>query len=319
MIDIVDFDTCQQVYDKGYRGNAGRKFPVIYNTERWMLKFPENTKHFAGGHLPSYTSSPLSEYIGSKIYESLGIDVHEVVLGKRDGKIVVGCKDFTTSGELIEFSMLKNTVSEDYLIGSCGSSGQGEYLDDVMRVLREAKSIAPIREPLTNHFWDMFIVDALILNNDRNNGNWGVLATRRANVIAPVYDNGNAFFNKRNPSVTGRRLQDEGALLQDALKTSVSFFTDRDGRHIHPCEYIESAVNHECNCALLRIVERINMDEIARIIDEIPETAYGLQVTTNNQKEYYKRIVSKVYNDCLVPTARNVAGRVHFLANICVK
>lgn len=154
MIDIVDFDVCRRVYDKGYRGNAGRKFPVIYKNERWMLKFPENTKNFVGGHLPSYTSSPLSEYIGSKIYESLGI----------------------------EFSMLKNTVSDDDLIGSCGSSGQGEYLGDVMKVLYDAKNISEIRESLINHFWDMFVVDALILNNDRNNGNWGVLATRYTNV-----------------------------------------------------------------------------------------------------------------------------------------
>jgi len=43
----------------------------------------------------SYTTSPLSEYLGSKIYEALGIPVHETVLGIRKNKVVVACRDFT--------------------------------------------------------------------------------------------------------------------------------------------------------------------------------------------------------------------------------
>lgn len=64
-----------------------------------MIKFPESTKDFMGrqkknAHFPSYTASPLSEYIGSQIYQSLGIPVHETMLGIRDNKLVVACKDF---------------------------------------------------------------------------------------------------------------------------------------------------------------------------------------------------------------------------------
>lgn len=92
---------------------------------------------------------------------------------------------------------------------------------------------------------------------------------------------------------------------------SVSFFMDKDGRHIHPCEYIESAVKHECNSALLRIVECVDIEKIANIIDEIPEIAYGLQIATNDQKEYYKKIVSKVYSECLLPTKRKIQEKGH--------
>lgn len=42
----------------------------------------------------SYTTSPLSEYIGSYIYESIGIPVHVTKLGIKDGKVVVAYKDF---------------------------------------------------------------------------------------------------------------------------------------------------------------------------------------------------------------------------------
>jgi len=46
----------------------------------------------------SYVTSPLSEYIGSHIFQILGYDVHETLLGvcfdgKRN-KVVCACKDF---------------------------------------------------------------------------------------------------------------------------------------------------------------------------------------------------------------------------------
>ena len=44
----------------------------------------------------------------------------------------------------------------------------------------------------------MFVVDALIDNHDRNNGNWGIILNKENNTfkISPVYDNGASFYNK---------------------------------------------------------------------------------------------------------------------------
>ena len=42
----------------------------------------------------SYTTSPISEYIGSHVYEIIGIPVHKTMLGIKDKKVVVACKDF---------------------------------------------------------------------------------------------------------------------------------------------------------------------------------------------------------------------------------
>ena len=42
----------------------------------------------------SYTTSPISEYIGSYVYEIIGIPVHKTMLGIKDKKVVVACKDF---------------------------------------------------------------------------------------------------------------------------------------------------------------------------------------------------------------------------------
>ena len=76
-----------------YGGHSGSKKGIIFNGERWFLKYPKSTKSMNVVGL-SYTTSPLSEYIGSHIYELLGIGVHETRLGIANGKIVVACKDF---------------------------------------------------------------------------------------------------------------------------------------------------------------------------------------------------------------------------------
>lgn len=75
-------------------------------------KVPREYKGFYGktkknAHFPSYTASPLSEYIGSQIYQSLGIPVHETMLGIRDNKLVVACKDFDPLHRLVEYGQIK--------------------------------------------------------------------------------------------------------------------------------------------------------------------------------------------------------------------
>lgn len=120
-------------------------------------------------HLPSYTTSPMSEYIGSKIYASLEIPVHEVILGKREGKVVVGCKDFTVNDQLMDFAAIKNTIDEDCLAEGSSSSDRGEMLSDALKVIEEAEVFTPFVNDVKKRFWDMFVTDAFILNNDKKN------------------------------------------------------------------------------------------------------------------------------------------------------
>ena len=200
VVEMIDFDACERVRGRGYRDNAGRKLPCLYDGGLWMVKFQGSTRNMAGAHLPSYTSSSVSEYIGSHIYEALGIDAHETVLGRCAGKIVVGCRDFTEHATLLEYSQIKNTVDDEFISGSYGSGAAGERLSDVVRVIGACDEFEGIRDAVVERFWDMFVVDAFIHNNDRNNGNWGLLVARGSVTPAPVYGNGNAFFNKRGPT-----------------------------------------------------------------------------------------------------------------------
>ena len=49
---------------------------------------------------------------------------------------------------------------------------------------------------IQQRFWQQFIVDMLIGNNDRNGGSWGVLYEGGKYRLAPVYGNSAAFYGK---------------------------------------------------------------------------------------------------------------------------
>lgn len=305
---LKSFDSCEAIYDRGYRGNAGRKISVLYEGEPWMLKFPESTRDFPGrqkpnNHLPSYTTSPVSEYVGSKIYASLGIPVHDVMLGRREGRLVVACRDFAVDATLLEFSQIKNMVDEDLLEGGNGSNDKKELLSNAMTVIENAPVFANIREKVRARFWDMFVTDAFILNNDRNNGNWGLLVKRYALDLAPVYDNGNALFNKRSASLMETRGQDPKTVESD-LKANVSFFLDGRGKPIHPFTFIADMRDADCNAAVLRFANSLDMSRIDAIIDELPESESGLTVMPEASKRFYKSLLREAAETKIIPYAR---------------
>ena len=93
MAEIADLRDCA-LSGLFYGGRAGQKEGILINGEPWIAKYPRTTRDLVGKHLPSYTSSPVSEYLGSHIYGLLGIPVHETMLGYRAGKIVCACRDF---------------------------------------------------------------------------------------------------------------------------------------------------------------------------------------------------------------------------------
>lgn len=112
MVDIQDFESCE-TSGQFYGGNAGRKIGLVWRDGDWLVKFPGTTRNLQGS-VPSYTTAPVSEWLGSHVYAALGIPVHETVLGIRDGRIVCACRDFTfPDSRLVNFHDLKNSLSDD--------------------------------------------------------------------------------------------------------------------------------------------------------------------------------------------------------------
>jgi hypothetical protein len=168
--------------------------------------------------------------------------VHETVLGIRKNKIVVACKDFTFGTSqiitdmsapilrLVPFHDLKNSfMSND--VDEYSGTGSETLIEEVLATINNQENLKSISGVL-ERFWDMFVIDAFIGNNDRNNGNWGILVNIRPDIflhelptpqLAPVYDNGNAFFNKRSVSQMQKRLDDDEYVQNDAYNIECAY------------------------------------------------------------------------------------------------
>ncbi len=311
---IYDFNDLKESNIR-YSGNAGLKKGVIIDNERWFLKFPKNTSAFNNAQV-SYTTSSLSEYLGSNIYKSIGIDVHETVLGIYKRKLVVACKDFNRDNEYLdEYTSIKN----DYVEGldDVISSGSGPYtaIEEIMMVM-DSNPVFRHVKGLKEHFWDMFVIDAFIGNNDRNNGNWGGIVNKLNGEqrIAPVYDNGNSFNNKSSDEQIHKLLSDKIRFKQSVYDSRICTFTEND-KIINPLKFIESEKTTECSDAILRICPKINMEIIRDIIKEIPEEFNGIKVMSEVQKEFYIKTLEYRYENVIKKTYTKLMEREKILSD----
>jgi len=322
---LIDFEKSPIAKGVFYEGNAGAKEAIVYDGSVWMIKYPKTTRDLINPQV-SYTTSPLSEYLGSKIYEILDFPVHEVLLGVRKNKVVVACRDFTRevdsmlvtdeiasklsldeemkgtliplmrmSKTLIHFHGLKNSFMSNDLDEYSGT-GSETFLDEVLATIKGEDTLSAIPGVL-ERFWDMFVIDAFIGNNDRNNGNWGLLWDPETLDVplAPIYDNGNAFFNKRSLKQMEKRLEDEALMREDAYQVPTCIYKypgiDNKGHQINPFKFIEEANDEDCRQAVIRFLDRVNTNEIKELIDHIPESIGALEIMPAIQKEFYLKLL----------------------------
>ena len=275
---MLDF-TALPTRNKFYAGANGAKIAVIYDGEQYMLKFPALSPK---NKELSYANSCISEYIGCHIFNSVGIAAQETLLGiyRKNGaeKIVVACKDFTSPGIVLQdFASLKNTVINS------GHSGYGTELSDITQAMEDQTAFPPAL--LKQHFWDMFIVDALIGNWDRHNGNWGFLYNTMTDEIhlAPVYDCGSSLYPQADESIMRNTLESQKE--QDLRTFSLPLSGIKiNGQRINYFNFISSLSYLDCNAALKRILPRINMEQIFTIIDETP-------FASDLQKQFYETML----------------------------
>lgn len=298
-MELVDFNGARRI-NRFYGGAAGRKVAIEWNGVPWMLKYPESTAGMAG-KVVSYTTSPVSEWLGSHIYGLLGIPVHETVLGFSEGKVVCACKDFTYPDiELIEFRMLKNSLSDEGDgFRERASDGRVTLLSDMLAAIASLGEVYDA-DVMLERFWDMFVIDAFIGNKDRNNGNWGLLSHNGEILgLAPVYDNGNSFFNKRRPSMNESRAMDARLLEQDALGTVVSVYLKDDGHHVKPFDYISQGLDRDCNMALERFMNRVDMDKVMALVDSVPGEALNFTVLDERTRSFTKKTLRERFDKAL--------------------
>lgn len=251
--------------NKAYAGANGNKISVIYNEEQYMLKFPSVPKKNKD---MSYSNGCFSEYLGCQIYESIGIPVQKTLLGtfrvRGKEKIVVACRDFTKPGVVLQdFASLKNQMIDSE------RNGYGTELSDILYTFSEQTAVD--EAALSQRFWDMFIVDTLIGNWDRHNGNWGFLYNTMTDEmeLAPVYDCGSSLYPQADDKIMTSVLTNEKERDFRIFEIPTSAVMI-NGKKIKYFDFISSLQNEDCNLALKRIVPQIDMAKIEKIIDGTP-------------------------------------------------
>lgn len=290
MREQIDFSDCSPILGRAYNGANGKKIAIRYGNVQYMLKFPPS-----GAAKPtelSYTNSCISEYIGSNIYNFLGIKAQQTILGTfqvgAKKKIVCACRDFTADGKrFFDFCSMKNTILES------DSGGSGTELEDILDTIEKQQYLPP--EELTEHFWNMFVIDAFLGNFDRHNGNWGFLfddITGKA-AIAPVFDCGSCLLPQADERIMVDVLTNKKELHARVFQFPTSAIK-LNGRKINYYDFLVTGVYKDCNASVGRIVPRIDMKQIAKFIEEVP-------YITERQKEFYRSYLQARFDLILKP------------------
>lgn len=269
-----------------YAGSEKKKTVIMDDGFKYLLKFPDPIRE--KDKQLSYINNAISEYIACNIFASVGLPVQETMLGEyidENGKVKIACacKDVRKPGEImyeinkLELSSLDNTHARELSL---------QYMDSVFAKMAD---VVP-EEKLKEFYYDMLVVDTLVGNTDRHNGNWAILESDTGFRISPVYDCGSSLAP----------LIDEQSMSKDTgeycAMNTLSVLKDASGKRLKYCDFFGKAenLNKDIQKALKRVIPRINIDKIQRIIWDTP-------YISPSRKEFYFSYVQTTYERILLP------------------
>lgn len=195
------------------------------------------------------------------------------------------CEDFTGNGwRLVEFQNLKNSFPET----PSSSNGKTTALNEILDVIENHTDIKD-NELLKQHFWNIFIIDGLIGNYDRHNGNWGILVNdeEQKMKMAPIYDCGSCLYSQLTDEQMEEILKSETEINNRVYNRPTSTITENDKR-INYYNFISSLKNKDCNDALKRLIKCIDMEKIEKEIDD-------MSIISDVRKKFYKVLLNRRY------------------------
>lgn len=282
---MIDFTNAIEEFNN-YKGSEKKK-TLVYNDKKYLVKFPdpirEKNKNI------SYINNAFSEYIGSNIFKICGFKTQNTVLGKYiyngKEKIVCACEDFTHEENILyEFENLALSTNPDKKIET--------ELRDIMDVIEESKMIDS--EKTKEIFWNMFIIDGLIGNTDRLNGNWGFILNKRNGKIdfSPIYDCGSCL----NPMLEDEELKEMNETELKNLAINCYSCIKEDGKKINYMTYIKQMKNPECNNSIKRVFPNIDIIQINKFIDQTEKISDTRKQFYKNILNYRYEIIKNIYN-----------------------
>ena len=275
---MIDFTNAIEEFNN-YKGSEKKK-TLIYNNKKYLVKFPDPVRE--KNKNISYINNAFSEYIGSNIFKLSKFETQNTLLGiynyNGKEKIVCACEDFTSDNDVLyEFENLALSTNPDKKIET--------ELSDIMEVIETNTIIDSVSTK--NKFWDMFVVDSLIGNTDRHNGNWGFLLNKKTGEVrfSPIYDCGSCL----NPMLED---SDISGLNETELKSfALNCYSciKENGKKINYMSYIKDGNNEECKKAISRLLPNIDISKIFDFIDSI-------NCISDIRKNFYKKIIEIRFN-----------------------
>ncbi len=275
---MIDFTNAVEEFNS-YKGSEKKK-TLIYNNKKYLVKFPDPVRE--KNKNISYINNAFSEYIGSHIFKIVGFNVQNTILGRYEyngkEKIVCACEDFTDDENILyEFENLALSTNPDKKIET--------ELSDIMEVIEENKMVDT--KETKQKFWDMFVIDGLIGNTDRHNGNWGFLLNKNTGKVkfSPIYDCGSSL----NPMLEDEKIKNFSIVELKNLALNCYSCLKENGKKINYMTFMLDKKNKECNNAIKRLFKNINIDKINKFIDDI-------ECISNIRKDFYKEIIKQRYD-----------------------
>lgn len=273
-----------------YYTGAERKKGILIQGEPYIVKYAKNSPQ-------GITYSHISEYIGSHLFQMVGLEAQQTFLGICDGSPVVVMKDFIGEDEIfVPFNDVGDSTLEQ-------SRERYQYTyHDIMQMLEENMKLTDV-EGTIQHFWNMYLVDAWIGNFDRHGSNWGFLKKDNRYRMAPIYDNGSSLFPRLNTDMKLQKILDS---KEEMLKRVYTFPRSQillQGKKSSYYELIDSLQYEECNEALIRMKPKINLEKMEKIIDGVVEISAV-------RKTFYKRMLYLRYEVMIKEPYRKLTGKV---------
>ena len=262
-----------------YYGGSERKIGILLNGQRYIMKFQMRTEFG-----PKFNH--VSEHLGSRIFEELGIESQRTMLATYKGEQVVLCKVFLDENEqFVPF----NEVGDSSL--DADKEHHSYSYEDIMYLLRMNKKLTKVDETI-NRFWEIFVIDALLGNFDRHGGNWGFIKNDNRYRLAPVFDNGSCLFPQMYDDAEMRTIISSQEQTDERVYRFPTSQIKLKGKKSSYHDVIGGLAFPECNLALKRIVPKIDVHHLSEIIDETP-------FITDVHKEFYKHMLKNRFEKIL--------------------
>lgn len=285
---LIDFSNCE-LSTKNYEESSMKKNAIIYNGEKYLLKYMEKNKakHYQNlkNNKETYFNSVYSEYISCHIGKMIGLDIQDTIIGyeKENNKFrgieyipCVACKDFCKSGEnIVDFERIFQIISRKER-----KTYNRQNFYDILEIIEKQEFVD--KNKLKENFLDMFVFDSFIGNFDRNLKNFGIIENEKDKTyrIAPIFDCASSL----HPKASRRWIKmieksfdndiREKNIKEQALEKPNSYFKDENGIKINYSEFFKNKEfdqNIDIAKSFIKIAPKLieinNRGEIDKLLD----------------------------------------------------